>query len=298
VRILKWIGIVLGVLIGIIVIAVLVLNVVANRNLNGPHEVAVETVEIPTDEAAIARGQYLATTVSLCSGCHGENLGGEVLIDEAPIGYIAAPNLTAGQGGIGATYTDVDWVRALRHGVGSDGRAMGVMPSQWFHSYGDEDLGALIAYLKSVPPVDNELGPRRIDFPGTILFGVLGFSTLPYSLIDHTDQPTAQPAGATAEYGDYMTRIGVCRECHGAQLAGNTDPNGPPLGPNLTPGGDLATWSQDDFMLAIRNGLTPDGQTLDPEAMPWPAFANMSDEELEAIWLYLQTLPARKLGDN
>jgi hypothetical protein len=72
--------------------------------------------------------------------------------------------------------------------------------------------------------------------------------------------------------------------------------DGPPPGPNLTPGGELGNWSEADFMAALRSGQTPSGKTLDPEQMPWTSFSNMTDSELQAIWAYLSTLPA--LPDN
>ncbi|MEZ4658159.1 MAG: hypothetical protein R2911_11345 [Caldilineaceae bacterium] len=76
----------------------------------------VKAVEVPTDAAAIVTGQRLAA-ISSCIECHGADLSGTVFVDEAPIGYIPAPNLTSGQGGIGGIYTDADWEGAIRHGV-------------------------------------------------------------------------------------------------------------------------------------------------------------------------------------
>jgi cytochrome c553 len=90
--------------------------------------------------------------------------------------------------------------------------------------------------------------------------------------------------------------IALCGECHAANLAGIVGEDGPPPGPNLTPGGDLGDWTEADFMAAIRTGQTPNGRSLDPEMMPWPTFSQMSDTELQAIWAYLQSLPA--LPDN
>lgn len=295
-RALQWIGIGLGALLGVIVIAAVVLHMVGRSRLANAPDVPLQPVTVPTDASAVARGDYLVHAVSACTGCHGENLEGGVLIDEAPIGYLPAPNLTAGAGGIGASYTDADWERAIRHGVGADGRVLSAMPSQLFAHYSNEDLGALIAYLKQVPPVDNDLGPRNITFPGTILFGVLGYNTMPVTMIEHeTVGQAAPPAGATAEYGEYLVNIAVCRDCHAANLAGNTDPNGPPLGPNLTPGGELSSWSEADFINTIRTGITPSGRQLSEE-MPWQIYQRMGDAELQAIWAYLHSLSP--LPDN
>ena len=77
---------------------------------------------------------------------------------------LAASNLTSGLGGKGREYTDIDFVRAIRHGIGKDRKSLVIMPSQYFNKFSDEDVGAIVAYLKSLPPVDNEdahtsLGP-------------------------------------------------------------------------------------------------------------------------------------------
>lgn len=299
-QILKWIGIIVVVLVVLIVVGVGALHFVGSSRLASAPDVPVQMIDIPTDEAALARGEHLANVVSLCSECHDVGLRGKIFINEAPIGLIAAPNLTSGKGGIGGNMTDEDWIRAIRHGVGYDGRTLAVMPSNAFAHLSDEDLGALIAYLKTVPPIDNELPARDIMFPGTILFGVLGYADMPVSKIDHNAvaSVSAPPEDVTTEYGAYLTEIGGCTDCHGAKLAGLTDENGPPPGPNLTPGGELASWSEHDFINTIRTGKTPKGEKLDPELMPWPWVANMTDEELQAIWLHLQDIPARTLGDN
>ena len=298
---LKWIGIIVGVLIVLLVVLVGGLYFTGSSRLANAAEVQVTMIDIPTDEEAIARGQHIADTISVCSECHESDLRGKVFINEAPIGLIAAPNLTAGKGGIGADYTDEDWIRAIRHGIGGDGRTLGAMPSNAFAHMSDEDLGALIAYLKRVPPVDNELPARDIMFPGTIILGVLGYADLPVSLIDHdaAQNVSAPEAGVTAEYGEYLTHIGGCLDCHGAKLAGRpADAEGPPPGPNLTPAGNPGNWSEEDFINTIRSGKTPEGVNLNPEEMPWPWYANMTDEELQAIWLRLQSLEPRSLGDN
>lgn len=192
--------------------------------------VTVQAIDPPSDEAALARGAHIANAISLCTDCHGQSLEGAVFMDEPPIGRVVAPNLTGGQGGIGGTYTDEDWIRAIGHGVGGDGRTLVIMPSNAFARLSDNDLGALVAYLKSVPPVDNELPAREIIFPGTIFMGVLGYGELPVSLIDHnTVQTVSDPVpGDAAAQGEYLSHIGGYTECHGARLAGRVEENGPP----------------------------------------------------------------------
>ena len=123
------------------------------------------------------------------------------------------------------------------------------------------------------------------------------FPPLAVDQIAHTSpRPVAPEPGVTAAYGQYLARL--CTECHGADL--NGAPFGPPgeeiPTPNLTPGGELATWSEEDFFTTLRTGMTPEGDQLDME-MPWMYFGQMSDEELKALWLYLQSLPALNQGN-
>jgi mono/diheme cytochrome c family protein len=297
-RIFKWIGIVLVSLIGLLLVAGVVLHFVGKSRLNNAPEVATKPVTAPTDAAAVARGEHLVNVVSSCRLCHGDNLGGEVFVDGEMGIYVFAPNLTTGAGGVAATFSDADWERAIRHGVGGDGRTLVIMPSNIYQHYSDADLGAIIAYLNAAPPVNNDLGVRRIGFPGSVLGGVVAFDDITrINDIDHAavggDSP---PEGATAEYGAYLVNIAACRECHAANFAGIVGSDGPPPGPNLTPGGNLQAWGEADFITTLRTGTTPGGRQIDSEMMPWPTLGQMSDTELQAIWAYLQSLPA--LPDN
>jgi len=294
-KIIKWIGIVLGGLVGLLALAFVVLYIVGGTKANKKYEVPVETVSIPKDAQAVQRGEHIAT-IYICTRCHTENLGGELSFSVPGMVSIPTPNLTSGAGGIGSFYTDEDWVRAIRHGVGHDGRGLFIMPSNTFYYLGDEDLGALIAYLKSRPPVDNELATRRIEPLGRLMMAVGMFPPPSVDKIDHNSPAPAGPEpGVTVSYGQYLSH--TCTECHGTSL--NGAPFGPPgqeiPSPNLTPGGELASWSEQDFIITMRTGVMPSGQRL-KEDMPWKYFGQMSDDELRAIWLYLKSLPALEQG--
>ena len=293
-RILKWTGIVLTALL----LAVVVLHFMGKSRLNNAPEVATNPVAAAFGDAAIARGEHLVNVVSECRGCHGDQLEGSLFIDGEIGIYLTAPNLTSGKGGIGGSYTDADWERAIRHGIGSDNRVLAIMPSNFFSHYSDADLAAIIAYLKTVPPVDSDFGPRRFGFPGSIMGGLVGFDEFTkINGINHDVVGSeAPPEGATAEYGAYMVNIAMCGECHAANFAGIVGNDGPPPGPNLTPGGELGDWTEADFINTIRTGETPSGRKLSSDLMPWTFFSQMSDVELQAIWAYLHSLSA--LPDN
>jgi mono/diheme cytochrome c family protein len=292
--IMKKVAAVFAVLVSLLVAVVLILFFVGNSRLYDV-EVAARPVDVTADPDQLARGKFLVESVSACIDCHGEHLEGKHFVDEPPIGYIPAPNLTGGAGGIGGSYTLEDWERAIRRGVGVDGRVMGGMPSDSYAHLSDEDLGAIIAYIQSVPPVDNELPARSLSFIGSILFGVFAYQDLLVAKIDHQAVGSTQPVeGVSVEYGRYLADIAVCADCHGAGLYGRSleeAASGPPAGPNLTRGGELGHWDLDGFVTTLRSGVTPDGRSLDA-AMPWRAYAGMSDDELHAIWIYLQSLPA------
>jgi cytochrome c553 len=294
-RIITYTGGGLGLIVVVIITAAGVFYTLGATQLNKVYEVQVAILPLPTDEVALVRGKHLVEHVSLCVECHGPNLAGQAFIDEPALGQIPAPNLTAGQGGIGQTYTDADWVRALRHGLNQEGKSLIIMSSPLFAAYSDADLSAMIAYLKSIPPVDNQL-PRTLTPLFYLLVGSGQFKELVAEQIDHTrPYPVAPAAGVTVAYGRHLATVAGCSGCHGEALVGRTPEEaaeGPPAGPNLTPGGTLANWSEEEFITAIRTGATPDGRILDAQEMPWPYFAGMSDEELQALWLYIRALPA------
>jgi mono/diheme cytochrome c family protein len=291
-QILKWLGIGLGVVVGLLIIAAGVLYFRGQGRLSQTYPVPVEDIVIPTDAASLERGKHLVGL--LCSDCHGEDLAGKDFFDDPGLGTVHTKNLTRGQGGIGQFYTDADFVRVLRHGVRPDGTSVFIMPATDFHYLSDQDLGSIIAYLKTLPPVDQEWEPKHFTFFGKVLLGVGAFDAfIMAEQIDHTGpRPPAPAVAVTKEYGDYLVRLGGCRHCHGAQLSGGKvdDPTSNLLGPNLTPGGELAAWSEADFMSTIRTGETPSEHLLN-DMMPWKTYGKMSDDELEAIFLYLQAQP-------
>jgi mono/diheme cytochrome c family protein len=295
-KILKWIGIVLGSLIGLLVLAFVVLYSIGSvkwNKLHGNYDVPVETIPIPTDQASIARGEHIAT-IHMCQYCHIETLSGQ---SETVPGLVTLtfPNLTAGGGGIGGTNSDEDWVRAIRYGIGHDGRGLVIMPARYFYYLSDEDLGALIAYLKTLPPVDNELPPLNLGPLGRMMLalGEVPFTGPDVLVIDHdSPRPVTSKPGITKEYGQYLTH--VCIQCHGENLNGQAmEREG--LVPNLTPGGEVAFWSEQEFITTLRTGVTPGGHQLN-EYMPWKYVGQMTDDELHAVWLYLQSLPALEQG--
>lgn len=296
-RIVKWVGIGLGGLIGVVVVALVIGYFIGTAKVNRTYDVLAADVPVLANELAVARGQHLVEAVFFCAECHKQDLSGDVLGEDPLFGTFTPRNLTSGRGGVGGSFSDSDYVRAIRHGLGQDGKALVLMPSKTFSNISDSDLGAIISYLKSLPPVDNELPATELGPLGRVL-AAFDSSLFDANLIDHqASRPEPQP-GPTEAYGAYLAT--ACSYCHGESFSGGPLPGfepGAPPARNLTRGGSLGVWTEGQFMTALRTGTTPSGEILDLEFMPWVTFTRMTDDELTAIWLYLQSLPAREFGE-
>lgn len=288
----KWLGIVLGSLLALLVIILGMFYVKGNATLSRSYTIVPGNIAIPTDVASLQRGKHFVQAI--CADCHGDDLSGKVMLD-APFAKLYSANLTSGKGGAAAEFKDADWIRALRDGVDNEGRGLVIMPAQLFWNFSDQDLGDVIAYVKSVPPVDNEHPDPQINALGKVMIGagLFGPGIVSANVVAHDQRPPSVPIGVTAPYGEYLVSVTGCHDCHGAQLAGGKSTKPGALdAPNLTPGGELSAWKLEDFIHAIRTGLTPTGHALNPDEMPWKHITNYSDDELKAIFLYLQSLPA------
>lgn len=289
----KWITrIALG-LVSVIVLFIAVVFGVSEARVRKTYSVAAATgLSVSTDPAQIARGEHLVTAVAKCVDCHTADLGGKVFIEPGPMGTVIASNLTTGKGGVLGGYTDAQLETAIRHGVRKNGRGLFIMPSDEYQNLSDADVSAIIAYLRSLRPVDRELPTTRV---GPVGRGLLTFGAplIPAARIDHQRAAprTAPPVGPTLEYGEYLVSVGGCRGCHGPTLVGAPGhAPGEPASANITPAGPIGRWSEADFVRAMRTGARPDGSRIS-EFMPWKSMSRHTDDELHAIWLYLKTVP-------
>ena len=289
-RVLRVVGKILGVFILLVVLAIAVVYFLTERRMARQYRVSVPAFTVPNgDPAAIARGERLARVVSPCFDCHGEDHGGKVMVDDLAMGRLWAANLTRGRGGIGATYTDEDWARVLLHGVRPDRRSALFMPSHEFR-FTASDLGDMVAYFRSLPPVDREVPAPRIG-PMARALAYAGLPLFPAELVDH-DRVTflAPPQGTDAlSRGRHLAATASCGGCHKADFTGGGGP--PPGASNITPAA-IGTWSETDFIRAIREHVRPDGSKID-DAMP-RAYGQMTDDELRAIFTFLRSVPPRK----
>jgi tryptophan-rich sensory protein/cytochrome c553 len=290
-KILRWLGFgVLGVL-TLLLVGATTLYSLGTRKVSRIYTVQGQAITVEVTDEVLARGEHLVRFVSGCADCHGANLGGNLFVDEPGFAKIYAPNLTAGQGGAASVYSDADWERALRKGIGHEGRALApMMPSEAAQHFSDADLAAIVAYIRSVPPIDGATPKPNYALVAKMLIGA-GVLPLSPDLVVKVKRLEPSPEiGVTTEYGHYLANIAGCTTCHGANLTGAEHPAHPGLQtPNLS-SGNAASWSLEEFQRTLRTGRTPEGKDLSLELMPWAMYAGMTDDEMEAMWLWLESL--------
>lgn len=274
----------------VIALAIAAVYGVSSSRMNKQYDVAATPLTVPSDADSISEGHRLYVSRG-CIDCHGDDLSGRVIMDNPAIGKLTGANLTAGKGGAASTMSDGDLARAIRNGVGANGRALIFMPATDYKGMSDEDAGKIIAYIRSASPVDKASPSQQVGPMARVLF-VAGKLPLLVTaeLVDHQAKAPAQVAVAeTVEYGRYIAQM--CTGCHGVELTGGPIPGGAPDWPpakNITAAG-IGQWSESDFITAIRTGVRPDGSAIKPP-MPWKNLSAMTDVELKALWLYLKTV--------
>jgi mono/diheme cytochrome c family protein len=282
----KWPGVILSGLLALIVVLVSGLGAVGLAKAYIPSGRPVQQIKVEATPAQIQRGEHIAGV--FCVGCHSTNgqmplTGGVDMARDIPmpIGSMVSINLTPA--GPLKNWSDGEIMRVLREGVDPGGRRLAVMSTTYTRYLSDEDLHALIAYLRSMPAVENPTPnpPDQVNFLGALVFGAGLVPDLP-----PVNAPiVAPPRAASAEYGKYILSYQDCRTCHGSDLNGGTSkvtPNGPPL--RLIKG-----WTQEQFITTLRSGVNPDGHQLQ-SPMPWQTIGKMDDDELQAMYLYLKSL--------
>lgn len=303
-KFLKWTGLTILFLILALVITVWALQY---KKYDAPYP----DIHASADPAVIERGHYIVTSLGHCADCHAPEssypdvvAGKEVSLHggrifNLPLATIQAPNITNDPTGIG-NLRDEEIARSLRYGVGHDGRALfAFMP---FQDMSDDDLTAVISYLRTTKPVNHQVTIRKMKPLG---YFVNAFFIKP---VGPTGTPPQHVTPDTlVEYGQYLANsVSNCRGCHtnrdlktgafiGAAYAGGfhmesvTDPQHyEVVTPNLTPdpeNGHIKDWSEQRFIERFRQG-----KLISHSTMPWGPFKRMSDLELKAIYKYLQTL--------
>jgi mono/diheme cytochrome c family protein len=294
-KILKWTGIIL-----LVLIVGITITTAARQNLK--YDAPYPDIKASTDTAVINRGRHLVYSSAHCIDCHYKGkadsliaMGQEVplsggFVFELPVGNIYSKNITPdAETGIGK-FTDGEIARSLRYGVHPDGTAVfDFMP---FHNTSDEDLTAIISYLRSQKPVKNVVPEHQLNLLGNIVKAYMIKPVGPKGEV-----PKTVTRDTTAAYGSYFTlSVAECSGCHtkrdlsgtftGEPFAGGTEIDGF-ITPNITPDSSsrIFGWTKQNFIDRFRMGK------LQPKSpMPWNSFKRMTDDELTAIYHYLKTV--------
>jgi mono/diheme cytochrome c family protein len=246
----------------------------------------------PSGAEAVAKGKHLYESLTGCIDCHGPDGAGVVVVPGGPMGTIVGANVTPG--GRVQSYSDSDLERIIRHGVRPDDTTVKFMPVFDYINLSDEEIGQVIAYLRSLAPQQVvQPAPSLGPLARVLLLADAAPVLVPALGLNHDAPHRAQgpEPGPTVDYGAY--RANGCIGCHGENLSGGPIPGGPPDWPparNLTlHESGLAGWTREDFVHAMREGERPDGT---PIRMPMPIAATrlMTDVELDALWAYIQSL--------
>jgi mono/diheme cytochrome c family protein len=307
-RILKWVGLVVALLVIGLVVAVYSLK---DRTFEAP----LPAIKASTDTAVIARGKYLVNGPAHCAHCHVPNdkmglvdegqmvpmSGGRLF--ELPIGNIYTPNITSDkETGIGGK-NDGEIARVLRYGVKTDGHAL--FPFMPFYDIAESDLLAIVSYLRTLEPVKNEVPKNTYNFMGNV---VRAFIMKPEGMKTENRPKiltTVNPDSST-QYGEYLARyVANCVGCHtdrdlktgefigpefagGFKLPGEGNMELTLVSPNITPDpetGIIYNWNEEMFIKRFRSG-----RTIKESPMPWGPFSRMSDLELKALYRFLKTV--------
>jgi len=299
-----------------VALAVLITATVGWRPVLGAKARPLSDRQFERTSERLERGRYLVEGVTACFDCHSEapkefqpgkapaftkKGAGRVVIDEGGV-VLAAPNITPDTETGAGSWTDDQMARAIREGIGHDGRTLfPMMPYQQFRNLSDEDLASIVVYIRSLGPVHNELPKPQITFPLS-------------RLINNAPEPVLAPVVAEVSgpvaRGRYLTKIGNCEYCHtptnkmdqpepGMQVAGGKRIDQfPAVSANITPDpSGISYYDETLFVRTLRTGHVG-ARPLNPP-MPWWVFRNMTDDDLRAMFAYLRTVkPVHHRVDN
>jgi mono/diheme cytochrome c family protein len=279
-RLLRWLGLAAGALAVLGVVAYIAVYILSEHELRRTYPLPTVSISIPTDPTSIAEGRRLATIHGCYGGCHGKGATGAVIFNQPIIGRVIAPNLTAAV----RKYSDSELVNIIRNGVRPDGRSMMVMPSEGFVLLTDEDLGRIIAFLKSLPAVEGPGAGVSMGPLGRIGVAVGQFKTVARLIAETVPPPEA--SDPQAANGRYLART-TCVQCHGTSLRGASNPDF--TSPSLQ---TVAAYSPAQFAQLLRTGVALGGRLL-PTMSPYARalLSHLTDEEISDLYAYLHTLP-------
>ena len=311
----KWLGIVL---VSLVILAIAITLTIGWRPFLGPKARALNDRTFERTPQRLERGRYIATALSGCSYCHsphnwsapgtpfvaGMEGAGEILPYADLPGRIVAPNLTPDPETGAGRWTDDQLARAIREGVGHDGRALfPIMPYSHYREMTDEDVASVVVYLRSLPAVRNPVPPTEIIFPVKYLI-----RSAPKPLTSPVNEPSSSDL---AKRGARLVNLAGCVDCHTPQVRGENVPGldfaggFPFAGPwgfvasaNITPDPSGISYYDEALFLEVMHTGQVKARALSP-VMPIMVYKNLTDDDLKAMFAYLRTLrPLKHRVDN
>jgi mono/diheme cytochrome c family protein len=302
-----------------VLLAVGITATIGWRPFLGPRSRPLTSVVFEKTPQRWARGKYLVESVNSCMDCHAphdwtqhdapitpgmEGAGQDMSLLKGLPGRVVAPNLTPDRDTGTGNWSDDTLARAIREGIGHDGRALfPMMPYEHYRHLPDEDLASIVVYLRSLPAVRNPLPSSEIIFPVKYLI-----RSVPEPITSPVPPPDLSDP---VKRGAYLVDIAGCSDCHtpmdkgqpvaGMEFGGGQVFDGPwgnVASANLTPDpSGIPYYDEALFVQAIRTGYVK-ARTIN-QIMPWHMFRNMTDEDLKAVFAYLKTLkPVKHVVDN
>ncbi len=291
-------------------------NIVAIPPLPEPTIEPATSLTLERTKARLDRGRYIVEGPAHCFQCHSKvdwkspgaqpkpgKKGGGAVFEEEIFSWLVAPNISPDVETGAGTWTDEQFARAIREGIGHDGRRLfPMMPYMNFRNLSDEDLASVIVYVRSIAPVRNEL-------PKTTMPEIVKATLPPYQPVPSVPEPDLSNP---VMRGRYLVTLGNCMSCHTPMdqqgrprtelaFAGGLPFSGPwgqLSSANITPDASgISYYDEALFLSALKTGHV--GARKLNSIMPWGYFRNMTDEDLKAIYAYLRTLrPVQHRVDN
>lgn len=280
-KILKWGGITIGLL-------ALVIFVWSEAIIfYGPEPTPV-ALDIPTDEISIEEGRHLAQTRG-CMGCHNPDLAGQIFFEDPIFARVVTPNLTK----MVNSHSVEVFEAAVRQGIGTDGEPLVLMPSDMYSYLTDEDLGKILAFMRTVPEVEDDL-PENYFGPMARGIFILGeFKTAPEYLKEAPPRTYNSESHPDLAAGEYLART-MCSECHGLDLRGDDFGDAPP--PDLM---IASAYTLEEFRKLMSTGLPPGERDLGlMKLVSETRFSYMTDLEMENLHKFLLAYAEARLAEE
>jgi mono/diheme cytochrome c family protein len=278
-KLLKWFLLTVGGLLGLILVAAAVIWVWAGQKMSQKGQLEPRSFSIENGAIDLEEGERLARLFSCAYGCHGDDMAGKVMFEQAFFGKLVAPNLTMAV----QNYSDQELEAIIRQGLRPDGSGMMVMPSTQFSGLRDEDLRNILGYIRQAPVVEKDLGRTTLSLIARF-FVVQGEFQMEHELKFNPATPDEGEPGSIST-GRYLTRV-ICSACHGKDLKGGS------MDGMITPDLQIVkAYSPGEFTTLMRTGVASGERELDiMKDMVDKHLLVMTDAEIADLFQYLQQL--------